>query len=173
MTSSVKGLAKPLIELALAGRQELVEHLVGEHPHGVLVLLEALRGDQPHQQCAMVRVCRRVEGGQLVAERQLVAMLLDQVGDVRVPQTLEGYRKAGERAGHRDARGPGLGVVQHCACLVPARHHGDPVVLLPSDGALLPQRLVVGVGILDEPFIAEKVHLGEVVHHRLLRFNLG
>ena len=82
MTSSVNGLAKPLMNSPSPGRQEGVERLVGEHPHGVLVLLEALGGDQPHQQRAVVGVGRRIEGGQLVAERQLVAMLLDQLGDV-------------------------------------------------------------------------------------------
>ena len=168
-----EGAGEALDPVTLAGRQELVEHLVGEHPHGVLVLLEALGGDQPHQQGAVVGVGRRVEGGQLVAERQLVAMLLDQLGDVRVPQTFEGYRKAGERAGHRNARRPCLGVVEHGAGLVPAGHHGHAVVVLPRDGALLAQCLVVGVRVLDEPLIAEEIHLGEVVRHRLLHFNLG
>ena len=48
-----------------------------------------------------------------------------------------------------------------------------PWWLFAGHGALLPESLVVGVGVLDEPFIAEEVHLGEVVHHRLLRSNLG
>ena len=168
-----EGAGEALDEVALAGRQKLVECPVGEHPHGVFVLLEALRGDQPHQQGAVVRVCRRVEGGQLVAERQLVAMFLDEFGDVRVPQTFEGYRKARKRTRHRNARRPCLSVVEYGAGLVPAGHHGHAVMLLPSDGALLAQSLVVRVGILDEPFITEEIHLGEVVRHRLLRSNLG
>src|SRR4029077_10957728 len=85
------------------------------------------------------------------------------------PQTLERYRKAGERAGHRDARGPRLGVVEDRAGFLPAGHHRDVVVLLPGDRALLPQRLVVGVGIRDELAAAEEIHFGEVVHHLLLR----
>ncbi len=116
---------------------------------------------------------RRIERGQLVAEWQFVAMFLDEIGDVGVPQTLEGYRKAGKWTRHRDARRERLGVVEHSTGLVPAGHHGDPVVVFPGDGALLPQRLVVGVGILDEPFVAEKVHLDEVVRHRLLPFRIS
>ena len=154
-----------LDELAVPRRQELVERLVGERPHGVLVLLEALRGDQPHQQGAVVGVGRRIERGQLVAEWQLVAVLLDQLGDVTVSPTFEAYRKAGERSGHRGARRPRLGVVQHGAGFLPAGHHRDVVVLFLGHRALLPQRLVVRVGIRDELAAAEEVQLGGVVHH--------
>ena len=48
---------------------EGVDESVGELPHEVLVLLEALRRDEPHQEVTMRRVVRRVERGQLVAER--------------------------------------------------------------------------------------------------------
>ena len=95
MTSSVKGPAKPLMHSPSPRRQESVEHLVGERPHGVLVLLEALRGDQPHQQGAVVGVGGWIKRGQLVAERQLVSVLLDQLGDVVTPQTLEDTGKPG------------------------------------------------------------------------------
>ena len=64
-------------ELALARVDELVDRLVGERPHERLVLLEALRRDEPHEQPAVRGVLRRVERGELVAERQLVAVLLD------------------------------------------------------------------------------------------------
>ena len=51
MTSMVKGSAKPLDVLALAaGRGTCPSRPVGQLPHRRLVLLEALRGDQPHQQ---------------------------------------------------------------------------------------------------------------------------
>ena len=123
-----------LDELAVPGRQELVERLVGERPHGVLVLLEALGGDQPHQQGAVVGVGRRIERGQLVAERQLVAVLLDQLGDVTVSPTFEAHRKAGEWSGHRDARRPRFGVVEDGAGFFPAGHHGDVVVIFLGTG---------------------------------------
>ena len=154
-----------LDERATSGSQEVVEHLVGELPHGVLVLLEALRRDQPHQQRAVVGVGRRVEGGQLVAERQLVAVLRDQISDVVITLTFERHRKAGEGPGHRVARRPRLGVVEDRAGFLPAGHHGDVVVVLLGYRALLPQRLVIGVRVGDELAATEKVHFGEVVHH--------
>ena len=45
-------------ELAAAVGDELVELLVGEAPHELLVVLEPLRRDQPHQQRALLRVRR-------------------------------------------------------------------------------------------------------------------
>ena len=64
-------------ELALALAEDLVDLPVGEPPHERLVLLQALRRDEAHQQRAVRGVLRRVEGRQLVAERQPVAVLLD------------------------------------------------------------------------------------------------
>ena len=50
-------------ELAfVVSRQQLVELAVGEAPHELLVLLEALRREQTHQQRAQIGVPRRVEG---------------------------------------------------------------------------------------------------------------
>ncbi len=63
-------------ELALTPVEELVDLTIGEPPHELLVLLEALRRDQPHQEPAVSGVLRRIERGQLIAERQLVAVLL-------------------------------------------------------------------------------------------------
>ena len=88
-------------ELALAVGEERVELAVGEPPHELLVLLEALRRDQPHQQRAVVGVHGRVERGDLVAHRQLVAVLLDELADV---VALERDGEPGERTGHRGAR---------------------------------------------------------------------
>ncbi len=62
-------------ELAAAPVDERVELAVGQPPHEVLVLLEALRRDQPHQQTAMVGVRRRIHRRELVAHRQRVAVL--------------------------------------------------------------------------------------------------
>ena len=75
MTSMANGLAYVADELALAAAEERVELAVGEAPHELLVLLQALRRDQPHEQGAVIRVLRRIERGQLVAHRQLVAVL--------------------------------------------------------------------------------------------------
>ena len=69
-------LAVPADELAVAAGDELVDLAIGEPPHEVLVLAEALRRDQAHEQRAVRGVDRRVEREQLVAHRQLVAVLL-------------------------------------------------------------------------------------------------
>ena len=69
-------------ELALAAVEELVDLAIGELPHELLVLLQALRRDQPQQQPAVRGVLRRIERRQLIAERQRVAVLVDDRADV-------------------------------------------------------------------------------------------
>src|SRR4029453_17430657 len=69
-------------ELALAAAQELVDLTIGEPPHELLVLLEPLRREQPPQQRSVSGVLGRIERGQLIAERQLVAVLLDDLTEV-------------------------------------------------------------------------------------------
>ena len=59
-------------ELALPSVEELVDLTIGESPHEFLVLLEALRSDEPHQQRTMLVVLGRMERGHLIAERRLV-----------------------------------------------------------------------------------------------------
>ena len=73
------------------------------------------------EQAAVRRVLRRVHGRQLVAERQLVAVLLDEVAHV---VALERHREAGERPGHRVARRERRGVVvDRDRFVVPRDHH--------------------------------------------------
>ena len=63
--------------------------------HELLVLLQPLRGDQPHQQAALGGVLGWVEGGQLVAEGQPVPVGLDDPGDVVALQRAPGtWRRA-------------------------------------------------------------------------------
>ena len=108
-------------ELAVAALDELVDLAVGEPPHELLVLAQPLRRDQPHQQRAVRGVDRRVEGEQLVAHRQLVAVLLDERVDV---VALERDREAGERPGGRVARRERVGVVvDRDRFVVPGHHH--------------------------------------------------
>jgi len=87
-------------ELAAAAGQEGIEDAVGELPHERLVLLEALRRDQPHQQRAMVGVSWRVKRDDLVAHRDGVAMRCDQFADI---VALERDGEAGEGSCHRHA----------------------------------------------------------------------
>ena len=58
-------------ELALPPLDELVDLAVGVPPHEVLVLAEALRRDQAHQEPPVRLVLGRVHGQDLVAEGQL------------------------------------------------------------------------------------------------------
>ena len=88
-------------ELAFAVGDELVDLAIGEPPHERFVLAQALRRDQAHQQRAVRGVHRRVERRQLVAERQLVAVLVDERAHVVAD---EGDGEPGERSGHRVAR---------------------------------------------------------------------
>ena len=117
-------------EFALATLDELVDLAVGVPPHEVLVLAQPLRGDQPHQQAAVRLMHRVVHDGDLVAERQLVAVVVDEVADV---VALERHREPGERARHGVARRERGGVrVDRDRLLVP-RHHDDVVVRSPAE----------------------------------------
>ena len=75
MTSIANGLANSLMNSQRPFGDELVDLPVGEPPHELLVLAEPLRRDQPHQQRAVRGVHGRVERRELVAHRQLVAVL--------------------------------------------------------------------------------------------------
>ncbi len=152
-------------DLAGPTTDELVDLPIGERPHELLVLLQALRCDQTHEQPAMRLVHRRVHRRKLVAERQFVAMLLDQLTDV---VTLERDREAGERARDRVARRERVDVVVHGQCLVVPGHHHDVVVLLAPDGALLPEEVEVRIRVLDQRLVAEEVDRVEVGHRGLI-----
>src|SRR5690606_41981502 len=68
---------KAVDELAVAGREEVVEDVVGDLPHRVLVLLETLRRDQPHQQGTVIGVGRSEEHtSELQSRENLVCRLL-------------------------------------------------------------------------------------------------
>jgi hypothetical protein len=69
-------------ELALARGDEVVETLVGEAPHEVLVLLESARGQQPVEQRAGVGVVGRIHGDHVLEHRHLRPVGADLLGDV-------------------------------------------------------------------------------------------
>ena len=108
----------------------------------------------------MVAVLRWVHGDDLVAERQLVAVLLDQLA--HIVAILEGHRKARERPRHRVARGERLGIGVHGARLVVSGDHVDTLLGLALHGALPAQPVEVGVGVGDELVAAEEVNGGVV-----------
>jgi hypothetical protein len=69
-------------ELALPPGQQLIEETVGRAAQELLVVLEPLGRDQPHQQGPVIGVQRRVEGDELVVGREVPPVLLKQVGQV-------------------------------------------------------------------------------------------
>ncbi len=148
-------------ELALAGLDELVELTIGEAPHELLVLLEALRRDQSHQQRAMRGVLRRVERRQLVAERQLVAILLDEFADVVAFQR---HRESREGPRDRIARRKCCSVVEDLHRLVVAGHHDDAVVRFALQRALRAQGFEIRIRVGDYRVVAEEVDRVEVGH---------
>ena len=147
-------LAVPADELVVAAVDELVELPVGEAPHELLVLLQALRGDQPHQQRTVRGVHRRVEGQDLIAERQLAAVLLDQGADV---VALQRDREPRERSGRGVARRERRRVGVDRDGFVVAGHHHHVVMRLSVDRALRAQPVEVVVRIGDEVAAAEEV----------------
>ena len=156
-----EGLGELADELARAVPDELVQLAVGQPPHELLVLLQPLRGDQPHEQPAVRRVHGRVERGELVAHRQLVAVLLDERADV---VAFERHREPRERPGHRRARREGGSVVVHGNRFVVPGHHEDVVMRFARDRALRAQRLEVGIRVGDERRVPKEVDRVEVAH---------
>ncbi len=77
-----EGLGVGADELAPAVADELVELLVGEAPDELLVVLQPLRGDQPHQQGPLAGVVGRVHRHHVLVHRQLVPVAIDDVADV-------------------------------------------------------------------------------------------
>ena len=148
-------------ELAAAAVDELVDLAVGEAPHELLVLAQSLRRDQAHEQRAVRGVDRRVEREQLIAHRQLVAVLLDERVDV---VALERDGEAGERPGGRVARRIRVGVVVDRDCFVVPGHHHHVVVALAPDRTLRTQPVEVRVRVGDELVAAEEVDRVVVGH---------
>ena len=155
MTVRVNGSAYEPDHLERALLEEGVDEAVGELPHEVLVLLEALRRDEPHEQVAVCRVVRRVERGELVAEGQLVAALHNDVADV---VALHRDGELDERSADHVARrvGPRRQVVLRERGRVAVDRHrlgmaGDHVhaeVRFPPDRALRTHPVEVGVRII-------------------------
>ena len=104
-------------------------------------------------------VLGRVERGQLVAERQVVAVLLDDLADV---VAFERHREPGERSDDRVAVRERRGVVQHRHGFVVARHHDDAVMRFPPDRPVVAQVVVVRVRVLIQRARLEEVDRVEV-----------
>ena len=114
-------------ELAPTLLDQLAQLPIGEALHELLVGSQPPGCQQAHHQRSVGGVSRRVERGQLVAERQLVAVALDDVGDV---VALERFGERHERSAHHVARRELGRVVVDRQRLVVAGHHEDAVVRL-------------------------------------------
>lgn len=145
--------------------QVVVEGLVDHRLHRLFVLLEALGRDQLHQQGSVIGVHRRVQCGQLVVERQLVAMCGNEFRHVVVAFHRDG--EAGERSGDRDARREPLGVAGHLAGFLPAGHHPHAVMRFAHHRATSLQSLEVGERIGDHAAVHEEVHAVDIGHREV------
>ncbi len=103
----------------------------------------------------------RVERQQLIAERQLVAVLFDERADV---VAREGHGKPGERPGGGVARRERVGVVVHRDRFVVPGHHHHAVVPLALHRALRAQPFEVRVRVGDALVAAEEVDRVVVGH---------
>ncbi len=153
-TEKRERLREAVDELALARVDELGQLAVGEAPHELLVLPHAPRGQQLRQQSPVGAVLWRIERRELIAERKLVAVLLDDVADILA---LERYRELLERPAHHVARGEVRRVGIDGARLVVARDHEDAVVRLAPDGRELPQRREVRVRVILDGSVGKEV----------------
>jgi hypothetical protein len=129
-----EGLAVLAERLELALVDELVDLPVGEPLHERLVLAHAPRREQPHDEPSVVLMRRRVLGHHVLAQRQLAAVLRDELVDV---VTLRRDREP--REGSRDgvARREGLPVPEHFRRLVVPGDRDHTVVGQVHHGALL------------------------------------
>ena len=146
---------------AAAGGDELVELLVGESPHELLVVLEPFRGDQTHQQRPLAGVRRWVHGHHVLVHRQLVSVAIDDLADI---VARERHRESCERPNHRVARREVVGVAVDVAGLVVAGHSDHTEVGERQHRALVAQVLQVRVRVVVEGLVAEVVDRLPVAH---------
>ena len=150
-------------ELALATGNEAVDLLIGQLPHEVLIFLEALWGDQSHQQRPVGGVLRRIQGRELIAEWRFVAVGFNQLGNVLVFVSLQGNGAARKRSSGRHAGGKAIGIVVDLEGFVVARYHDDALMRLTQYRRLLSQVIKIGVRIVHEPVAAEEIVLFKLV----------
>ena len=126
---------------------------------------------QPHQQRALARVVGRIHRDHVLGHGELVTVLVDDRAHV---VALERDREGRERPDDGVARRERVRVAVDLAGLVVPGHRDDAEVRQREHGALGPQRLEVGVGILDQRLVGEEVDRFDVLHgRRTSRSSLG
>ena len=153
-------------ELAAALLDELVQLAIGEAPHELLVGAQPSGRQEAHHQRPVVVVPGRVERRELIAERQLVAVALDDVAHV---VALERLGEPHERPAHHVARREGRRVVVDRERFVVAGHHEDAVVRLLPDGTPAPAPRRSRVGIVLHGTVAEEVRCQQICHEVSVR----
>ena len=148
-------------ELAATEVQELVELPIREPPHEVLVLPEAERGEQAHEQRPLSSVIGRIHRHHVLVHRELVAIRVDDLADVVAD---EWHRERGERPDHGVARGERVRVAVDVAGLFQAGDGHHAVMRERRHRALRAQVLEVRVRVLQQRRVGEEIDLVEVGH---------
>ncbi len=164
-----EGVAEVGDEFTAISGERLVVLTIGKAPHELLVLLEAFRRDHLRQQRPVIGVYRRIQARQLIIERQFVAVLGDQFGDV---VALEGNGKTRKRPGDRRARREALAVVVDGDGFLVARDHHDAVMGLAAHRALVAYRGQVVIRVVQQPVVSEEVDRVDVGHASVLGWSL-
>ena len=141
-------------ELAAARADDGVELLIGQYADELLVLAEPARCQQPHQQRPLAGVVRLVHGHHVLALRQPVPVLVDELADVVAGERL---REVGERAHHGVAGRERVVAPQYLGDFLVSGHGDDAEMRGQLDRALRSQRGQEWIRVLRHRFVGEPI----------------
>ena len=157
-----EGIAVALEHLDLAGLDELVDLAIGEPPCERFVLAHALRGEEAQCEPSLGLMGLTVQRDRVLAHRELVAVLRQELADVVGRLGLD--REAREGTAHCVARRERLVIAQHAGGVVVGGHGHHVVFGQVHDRALGTQVGEVRERIVDDRLVGVEVHLLEVGH---------